>query len=167
MSVYYEEPPTAPHGFAPQRQRPKLWPWLLVGALTIVVITGLVFVATNGDKGTPTRSAATLQDFTVTGTFTLYDYGSIDHGSATCWGTGGYSDIAAGAQVRISNASGKIVAVGELEPSSYQTGECEFSFEVTSVPKGEKYYEIEISHRGALTYSEAEMQEELALQLGQ
>jgi len=38
---------------------------------------------------------------------------------------------------------------------------------VTDVPKGEDFYQIEVSHRGALTFSEAEMLKGLALQLGQ
>lgn len=161
------DPPTPPNGIATAGGA-KLWPWLVSGVLIAVIITALVIIATAGDRetvGNPVPVGAFSLDFTATGTFTLYDYDS-NQNSSTCSGTDGYSDISVGTQVRVSNTAGHIVALGELEPSSYRPGECEFTFEVTGVPQGEEFYQIEVSHRGTLTYSEEEMRSGLALSLG-
>ena len=113
----------------------------------------MILAVTAGGRaiaGSPAPAKDFEAEFTVTGTFTLYDYESIDYyseGGSECWGTGGYSDISTGAQVRVSDGAGEVIAVGELQPSGYDFGSCEFTFAVTRVPAGERFYEIEVSHR--------------------
>lgn len=160
--VYFPEPP------APEVKKPKLWPRLLVAALTAALITGLVLLALSKNGGTAESSSAVgaiEAEFAVTGTFTLYDVGSYQSGGQ-CEGSGGYSDIRVGTQVRISDATGKILAIGALDWASHHPGECVFTFTVRGVPSGEDFYQIEVSHRGLLTYSETEMRDDLALSLG-
>jgi hypothetical protein len=65
----------------------------------------------------------------------------------------------AGTAVTVYDSSGAVVAVSQLGrgSGSYSSG-CRFSFSVPDVPTGERFYQVEISHRGKmnLTADEAE-----------
>lgn len=85
---------------------------------------------------------------------------SDEHG---CTGFSGYDDIAAGTSVTVYDAAGKVVAEGSLDGGKYadptdNTSACVFLFTVPGVPKGTKFYQVEISHRGKITASVAEAQ---------
>jgi hypothetical protein len=75
-----------------------------------------------------------------------------------CEGSGGYSDMADGAEVVISDDSGKTLQITQLEPGSIgDSGEsCYFAFN-TTVPAGDKFYGITISHRGTVKFAEADV----------
>jgi hypothetical protein len=70
-----------------------------------------------------------------------------------CTGLGGYKDIQPGAQITISDQSGDIIAVTELEPDplSEDFDECRFQF-VAEVPEA-TFYSISLGRRGEMTYS--------------
>ncbi|MEV6607414.1 hypothetical protein [Kutzneria sp. NPDC051319] len=130
---------------------------IAVGALLLSVVWGLsqpkgpgpgaLFQAAAGTGGTTSSAAAT---FTMLGTFKLY--GTSTGTSSMCHGSGGYSDIADGAAVTVYDAAGKVTAVGAItQPSSLGVLGCTFSIVVPNVPNGEKFYQIEISHRGKVT----------------
>lgn len=144
------EPPTAT---APSEPKKRINP-LAAGVLGLVLGAGIVgatwaITANNG----PDEPAT----FTLTGTFALTeDAVTLDD---TCHGTGGYDDIGTGTSVTVYGAKGDVVATGQLgggEETGY--GACDFTVNVPDVPKGEKFYKVEVSHRGTLqlTAEEAE-----------
>jgi hypothetical protein len=113
-------------------------------------------------------AASTME---ITGTFQLvdagyYGYGGFSSGSA-CSGRGGYSDIHAGTGVTIADASGAVVATGSLQSGRASSSTtCDFTFTVPDVPAGEDFYQVEVSHRGTLTYTADQLRAGLALSLG-
>jgi hypothetical protein len=83
-----------------------------------------------------------------------------------CAGNGGYSDIGPGAAVTISDESGKLLAKGSIEGSYAQAGSCVLTFKVFDVPAGAKFYKLEVSHRGEMSYTEAEARSGIQVSLG-
>ncbi|WP_430331427.1 hypothetical protein [Rhodococcus sp. ACT016] len=117
---------------------------------------------------TAVRAASTPETFDITGMITLTGK-TTSSGLPTgfaCAGAGGYSDLSPAAAVKVSDESGTLLAKGHLTGSSGRSGYCIFDFTVTDVPRGIKFYEVEISHRGGLSYTEAEAEDGLALTLG-
>jgi hypothetical protein len=104
----------------------------------------------------------------ITGTLTLLD--NIDNmgldSTGGCGGDGGYRDINSGLGVVLKDGEAKTIAVGALGPgklsrasggfSSTATSYCAFSFSLDNVPEV-PFYSIEVGHRGAITYSLAQM----------
>lgn len=104
--------------------------------------------------------------FGVEGTMTLLD-GVTEYapGGGECDGYGGYDDITPGAQVIIS-AEGETVGKGELGDGIYEDGWCVFPFSVTEISGGSDFYTVEISGRGGLEYTQAELEEGVELSIG-
>lgn len=95
--------------------------------------------------------------FSTDGTLTVAGIGvGLDIGEL-CSGTGGYSDIAFGTQVTITDAAGTVVAVGSLDLGRKTEQGCEFPFTVDDITPGSKFYTVEISHRGGLTKTEDQL----------
>lgn len=96
-------------------------------------------------------------DATLSGIFMLGD-GFFGEAGNPCRGSGGYGDIEPGAQVTVADGAGDILAVGRLDAGiavPAGVGDimyCRFSFTVSEVPVVD-IYQVEVSHRGALTYS--------------
>ncbi len=93
---------------------------------------------------------------------------------AECEGREGYDDISVGAPVTVTNESGTTIATARLSQGeivdTYRASviTCEWSFAIEDVPDAE-FYDIEVSHRGTLTYSREEMEKmewEVAFELG-
>lgn len=128
-----------------------------------VVIAGLA----GGGYWLWTNHQDVNEDKLVAGTFTL----TAESGTWTidreCRGTGGYSDIAAGQQVRLMS-DGKLLDVQTLGSGraelSYQ---CVYSFTL-KVPKGHKFYDVSVGRRGNVTYTYEQLTKPgiLALSLG-
>jgi len=83
-------------------------------------------------------------------------------GSAPCAGYQGYSDIAAGAPVVITDQGGTVIATGQLATGSAAvdtaTGRatsCVLDFTVPDVPD-RPFYGVAVSHRGTVTFSAAD-----------
>lgn len=91
----------------------------------------------------------------VTGTLELTD---IDTTLAGCIGQGGYSDISAGATVVITDQTERIVGSGSLDEGVASDASCTYSFSIPDVRQDEQQYAVEISHRGKVVQSAAEMQ---------
>jgi hypothetical protein len=88
------------------------------------------------------------------GSIALHSIGTFGSKSIgeNCFGTGGYNDLAAGAQVTIRDETGKVLATGHLdEGKTKSASECDFAFNL-DVPDA-KFYQVEVSHRGQVTYS--------------
>jgi hypothetical protein len=86
--------------------------------------------------------------------------------AADCIGLGFYSDLQAGAPVTVKNEAGAIVGIGSLSDGAWAKGGggttdqvvgCTFSFSVPNLPAA-NFYTVEVSHRGGLTYSRAELE---------
>ncbi|MEV7949727.1 hypothetical protein ACTOXX_11220 [Streptomyces rubiginosohelvolus] len=92
--------------------------------------------------------------FTLTGAFALTE-GATRNGDG-CIGTGGYDDIAEGTSVTVYDGTGKVAATGNLGKSKYAVGACAFEVRIPDVPKGEKFYQVEVSHRGKVQLSAEE-----------
>ncbi|MEO3978992.1 hypothetical protein [Streptomyces sp. CAU 1734] len=150
------EPPAGAAGKGPSP--------LLAALLGLVAGAGLVggaWAYTNRDTA-PAEPAV----FTLIGTFTLTE-GAIRTDDDGCRGTGGYDDIAAGTSVTVYDAAGGVAATGSLGESEYSIGACAFIVTVKDVPKGEKYYQVEVSHRGKVQLSAKEAEAgKLAVSLG-
>jgi hypothetical protein len=131
------------------------------GVITVTIIALLVVGVAAAAWAVLGR--ATEKHHTVKGEMTLNDYGSFryDKIGDSCSGDGGYSDIDEGATVSVKNQSGTLIGSGRLGPGTVQGGStlkwCVFPFEVGGV-KDAEFFQVEVSHRGGLSYSKAEMQ---------
>lgn len=103
--------------------------------------------------------------FTLIGVFALTDGSSIQSNGDGCYGTGGYDDIAEGTSVTVYDATGTTVATGnlgesKLVPDTSGLGRsCRFDVSVPDVPKGSRFYSVEISHRGKVQMSAEEAEQ--------
>jgi len=98
---------------------------------------------------------------------TAHDGGVTSSGN-DCQGASdsGYDDIRLGAQVTVTDQSGKTIAVSELEQGMYTGSDmCVFPFKV-KVPSGKKFYGVTVSHRGMIQFTEKQMKDGPGLTLG-
>ncbi|WP_233288996.1 hypothetical protein [Kitasatospora sp. MBT63] len=117
---------------------------------------GLAWAAAGADgKVAASPTAGTKGDssgFTLLGTMTLSG-SNRPVGSDGCAGRSGYDDILEGTSVTVYDASGKVVAEGELGGGIRKGTACEFPVHVGHVPETSNFYQVEVSHRGKLTVS--------------
>jgi hypothetical protein len=115
----------------------------------------------------PAAASSTASTMAVTGTVDVNDGADGRHYGQPCTTVGGYQDIAEGAAVVVSDSAGKTVALGRLGPGKGVLGnnDCGFSFTV-NVPAGLGFYGIEVSHRGRIQYTEADLARPVQLSLG-
>ncbi|MDX3110160.1 hypothetical protein [Nonomuraea angiospora] len=137
---------------------------LAVSAATLVVLAAL---AVSAVALLPQLSAAS--PITVEGSVTVRGDrpAVLTENELTCTTGGGYNDIRQGAQVVVTDAAGKTIALGQLGAGSWKrdTG-CIFLFTVADVPAGEKFYGIEVSHRGRVQYTAAQVSAPVELSIG-
>lgn len=160
--------PTTPAGTisppAPRNsRRRKMLAVVAVAALAGISAAGaMLFFRGNDAVGHVVPAIA--EKHTVSGTMTVYA-GTLGYKFGEfCSGRGGYDDIQVGTNVTIKDGTGTIIGTGSLgrgraaEPvgvENYALG-CEFSFRVPDVRKA-AFYEVEVSHRGGLTFSYDEL----------
>ncbi|GLZ37749.1 hypothetical protein [Actinokineospora sp. NBRC 105648] len=127
------------------------------GVVIACLATALGVVVSNSDNPPPQASAPPgPQRFTLRGTFELHAGSSMTRGSGnTCAGTGGYSDIASGTSVTVYDGSGTVLGVDYLGTPLAVGSICTFQFGV-AVTAGHDYYQVEVSHRGKITVTEAD-----------
>lgn len=126
----------------------------------------LIFAATAallaGCSSTNRAPTPTPTDFDVHGTLSLSKIAIYGTDGDPCTGSGGYSDIASGAQVKVTDNSGSVVAIGSLNSGlSHQTNSgmdgtnvCVFSFDVFNIPiRDSSIYGIEVTHRGVIQFT--------------
>ncbi|MCT1459912.1 hypothetical protein M3G03_10250 [Aestuariimicrobium sp. p3-SID1156] len=97
---------------------------------------------------------------------------SMNHGDR-CFTTDGFTDIGAGTQVKILDANGKVIALGELGAGSAVdkfegvpgTEYCLFKASVPDVPLVD-LFGVEVSHRGVVNFKRDGDPTEAALTLG-
>jgi hypothetical protein len=73
----------------------------------------------------------------------------------------GHSDIGEGSPVTVYNSAGQIVAIGALGKGRTlgPARSCLFPFEVAGIPSGSKFYQVEVSHRGKVTFSSSDVEQ--------
>ena len=148
-----EPQPAAPN--LPIYRRPLGWAIGGGGLLILIIVAVIVTV-----------SALTPHTFTVNGAMVLVDDSAGYTQGEACSGLGGYDDIDKGTDVVVKDAAGKTVALGSLKAGKGLDGECAFLFTVNDVPDGLKFYGVEISHRGTVQYTQAQMKKGPTLSLG-
>ncbi len=159
--VHIGQPPTPPTS-----KRRRRWPIYLAAGIALAAGLGALYWA-----------FAPATHFDVVGTITVEGSGrSLTYGTNTsnCRGAsgGGHSDLRPGAQVVIKDASGTIVATGRItdDGKSFGSGSnitrCILPFKVEDVPAGHDFYSIEVTRRGAVTYTADEIREPMSLQIG-
>lgn len=121
-------------------------------ALVAVVLLASTACGGGGGGGT----------LTVTGTLTLAQSGvalvsRLNIGDACTSDSGGFSDITSGAQVRVTDEKNTLLATAALQDGKIVEDHsgfhnCVFPFTV-KVPAGKAFYQFEVSHRGAISFS--------------
>lgn len=75
-----------------------------------------------------------------------------------CFTRGGYADISSGADVKVKDGEGVVIALSELSKgTAVNSTTCRFDF-VVELP-GSDFYSIEIGNRDEVTYSKADLAE--------
>jgi hypothetical protein len=136
--------------------------------MRFLIVLAVLLAACGSPSATP---SPTPSGHDLKGTILLTDAGrwsNVGPGDP-CEGQGGYDDIIEGADVVVRNQADEIIATSSLGPGTNRGNDhCAFAFTVEEVPDAE-FYSVEVSHRGALTYSKAEldgMDWNLSLNLG-
>ncbi|WP_351232189.1 hypothetical protein [Streptomyces sp. NPDC002133] len=170
--VAVPDPPTTPPlpAPAPPQTRPSLATRiggmrpataLAVGAVAGAALVALAWVGTTIDF------ADDPDTFTTTGGIFLMDPEGFTDDGGSCTGDDGYDDLDVGTEVTISDASGTVVAADSLTTGEVVGTSCLFKFTVHGIPAGSKLYRVEVSHRGDLTKTEAELRKgDIAFTLG-
>ncbi|MEU4097917.1 hypothetical protein [Streptomyces sp. NPDC026673] len=94
--------------------------------------------------------------FTLTGTMTLTGDTVLADDGVRCVGSSGYDDIREGTGITVYDSAGRVIATGNLGAGDNSSLSCKFPVSVPGVPKGSKFYQVEISHRGKITVSSEE-----------
>jgi zinc-ribbon domain len=140
--------------FVPRRRT-----WLILGGVIFVALVAAAAVVGLGGSG------AVAPHHAITGTLQLNDTSDASGGAHgitagvanQCNGSGGFSDIVPGTQVTVKDGDGKLLGTGTLSAGSGDINHCSLTFTVAGVPEV-AFYAIEVSHRGALDFSLAQMQ---------
>jgi hypothetical protein len=105
-------------------------------------------------------SAAPTHD--LNGTISLFlptAYGTtFTAAGETCQGVNGYNDIAKGAPVTAKDGSGTVIGTGQLTETGHVDAAlgCVLPFVLAGLPDA-PFYTLEVSHRGPVTYSRADL----------
>ena len=133
-----------------------------------------VAVLESGGTGTP-AAPVRAETYKISGVFTAYgDSSSLGLNSelpkrlqtedSECFGFNGYDDLHLGTSVTVSDGEGNVIGVGEVRSSEVKSEastsrSCAFKFVVEDLPRAD-FYAVEVSHRGAVTFSFDELEEE-------
>lgn len=160
----YQEPPTPVQPRRPWYRHPAAWIGVVVAA---AVAAGLLITTTSGSTAKQTAA----RGITVHGSMTVTDPTEIESTDFMNYGTdnqptdgpcmtygGGFSDIAEGAQVVISDDVGRTLTIAHLEAGTFRVlgTQCSFPF-TAKIPAGKSYYGVTVSHRGTVKMTEAEV----------
>ncbi len=137
--------PRHSHVAVQSKRRP--WKPILLAGIAILAVAGGVLAFTGGADKPVT---------TLTGTMVLTD---PDTAAYDCIGQDGYSDISPGATVILTNESGKILGSTVLEngTADLDLGTCTYAFSLPDVPVDQAQYAVEVTSRGKVVSSRAEM----------
>lgn len=153
----WQPPAVPPSGRSKWANRRVVVP--AIAAVAAVIVLAVVLLLTVGGSG----------DFTVRGGVEVKGTDSFvatGQGDNACAGSGGYDDLATGAQVVVTDNTARTIAVGTVTGSAAKGDFCLLTFDVPSVPEGKKFYGLEVSHRGVVQFTEQEMKAGPMLTIG-
>lgn len=169
----------------PVRQEPKPKKWFgikpeFVIAAAVVIAVGMMVTATlvfdllRGFRNQPPTGT-----FMIAGQMQVSGSGSnlaFGNSVGECRGKAGYEDLREGAQVVVAAANGRTIAIGQLgigksttiggDGSVARLVACTFPIKVDSVPDGEDFYKITVTHRGTHEYTRDQLRQPISLTLG-
>ncbi|MET9263081.1 hypothetical protein [Amycolatopsis sp. NPDC004079] len=152
--------------------------------LALAATATVTYVATRPSGmslGIPSTTAAPFkQTFVLTGILTIQSDSSGvttdgDATDASCQGAGGYSDLAPGTAVKVSDGAGHVISTGSITSGSAQTRYvydhnvvtgCQLGFTVNDVPDGLSSYVLTVSHRGDQFLSAEQAHAPITLTIG-
>lgn len=112
-------------------------------------------IPTPSPSPTPEPTPSTSE---LTVSLDLKDPGTWVEGELECAGEGGYDDIQEASQVVVRDGAGAVLATADLGIGLHILPDtCSFITKIPDVPLV-PFYAVEISHRGELVYSRAEME---------
>lgn len=150
---------------APRRRRR----YLLLAALAVLVlgvgaaVAGILTARGDYATATPTPSSTLGSTMNVRGGVALakFDYAIV---GGACVGRGGFDDIAPGAQVKITDRGGALIGLGSItqgvvvDSDNGKTKDaCLLLWTVDDVPRFQQFYGVEVSHRGIVQATEAQL----------
>jgi hypothetical protein len=144
------------------------WPgWFIPAGVLLAVLAlamgGMTVAAYIHDGRMRIDPSATA---TIQGDVTLFR-GVTNLDGVLCEGRGEFAEVHSGAQVTVTDAAGKVVALGRLGPGKLHGGGiCQWQFVVSGVPRGQDFYGVEIAHRPRVSYTEADLSSPISLTLG-
>ncbi|AQZ67625.1 unnamed protein product [[Actinomadura] parvosata subsp. kistnae] len=147
---------------------------LAVAGVVLVVLAGVAAVFIVLSPGTetdpppaPVTPETTLPALLVRGTVILkVTPDSVDLGDhPDCYGKGDFADVNLGAQIVVTDAAAKTIALGRLDDGMHQERGCVFEFSM-AVPAGHEFYGVEIAHQGRQQYTAAQMNEPIEVTFG-
>lgn len=157
------EPVGAEQKAAPTRKR---WTAVLLATGMLLLGVGIGAGSVLGYQAYDKEPHTEVEVFTVAGDIRLTSSRGWETTTYGCTGSGGYDDISEGTSVVLKTAAGSIVGMTKLEEGYVSGGRCVFSWLMTEVPEGQRFYTVEIGHRGTLNYSRADLNESLSSSLG-
>ena len=153
------EPTTAIDAPGQPARRPRRLLLIAAGLIVVLALAGGGWAYATG--------RIFPRGFTAVGTVAVDDANLTRSAGTVCHVSGTYPDIAEGAQVIITDAASKTVAIGRLgQGRANDRHDCVFPFAVRGVPAGLGFYGVEVAKRGRVQFTEAEMRSGAALQLG-
>lgn len=167
------QPPYGPGQRAEAPAKRRLGP-IIGGAVALVVVivaTVLGTLAATGSSKPSTVAAPVATTSSAPATITVKGMLVLDSGDFTwnpgegCWGIRGYEDLTADAGVTVTDAAGAVVALGRIDSTIPITSDdditiaerCELHFTAADVPSGKGFYGVEVTHRGAVKFTEADL----------
>lgn len=127
---------------------------VIVGTIIVIATLalggGFVFLKAEGHPAHQVAGTFVLTDTSI------YSSGITAFGS-TCEGSGGYSDLSAGVSVILKDENDKTIAATSLGAGTGNAVVCTFHFTLSDVPDNATFYNIQISHRGTVSFSHADM----------
>lgn len=131
--------------------------WVVAGiaavATAVVVVGGALLLWPDADAAGQADAATGQRTMVVNGNITLtttHIYHWAGQQGEPCYGTGPYKDMNAGAQVKVFDAQGAVVATGELREGRWGVG-CVFPFSVKDVPES-NMIQVEVGNRGKVPF---------------
>lgn len=159
-------------------QRALLKGTAVSGLAATLVLAGCGGAATPPASASASASASAPASTSAPSTFNVG--GRLDLSMVKVWqpgtacqGEGGYDDVVGGAQVKILDATGAVIAFGNLSSGmsvqlfDVKTGSshCRFTFSVLGVPAKGDIYGVEVAQRGVVQFQKSNA-EKLQLSLG-
>jgi hypothetical protein len=121
-----------------------------------LALIGVLLLAACGTAATPIPAT-----HDINGTVVLHNDGPVYQSATTCRGDDGYDDIdSTTLQAVAKDDKGAIVGTAGMtstRPVSAKNDECYMGFTLKALPDA-PFYSVEVGHRGAVTYSKAELE---------